>query len=176
MGNDGSVQIMEKSNEFQGQSEKMKYARLAGEYRNSGHRNNGTMAMKYMIKHPDEFNLLYKHGGKKKWQRTIYSDTIKKPSSPYRVVSETERPSQEEIEKRRIRIRRLKSLGINVNMLDGKEEEYEGDMDKLEASILIMQDREVPEELERRIQEKNAQGNSRDKNEWMYKVFCMENL
>lgn len=66
MGNDGSVQIMEKSNEFQGQSEKMKYARLAGEYRNSGHRNNGTMAMKYMIKHPDEFNLLYKHGGKKK--------------------------------------------------------------------------------------------------------------
>lgn len=50
-------------------------------------------------------------------------------------------------------------------MLDGKEEEYEGDMDKLEASILIMQDREVPEELERRIQEKNAQGNSRDKNE-----------
>lgn len=66
VGNDGSVQIMEKSNEFQGQSEKMKYARLAGEYRNSGHRNNGTMAMKYMIKHPDEFNLLYKHGGKKK--------------------------------------------------------------------------------------------------------------
>lgn len=98
-------------------------------------------------------------------ENNIYSDTIKKPSSPHRVVSETERPTQEEIEKRRIRVRRLKSLGINVNMLDGKEEEYEEDMDKLEASILIMQDKEVPEELERRIQEKNAQGKSRDKSE-----------
>lgn len=65
VGNDGSVQVMEKAVNFDGQEIKVKYGQLAEKYKNMGYKNNGTMAMKYIIKHPAEFNILYKHGGKK---------------------------------------------------------------------------------------------------------------
>lgn len=65
VGNDGSVQVMEKDVNFDGQEIKVKYGQLAEKYKNMGYKNNGTMAMKYIIKHPAEFNILYKHGGKK---------------------------------------------------------------------------------------------------------------
>ncbi len=65
VGNDGSIQIMEKNTAFNGQAEKMNYHNLALQYKNEGYTNNGTMAMKYIIKHPAEFNILYKHGGKR---------------------------------------------------------------------------------------------------------------
>jgi proteasome lid subunit RPN8/RPN11 len=65
VGNDGSVQVMEKDVDFDGQTCKIKYGELAENYKNQGYKNNGTKAMKYIIKHPSEFNILYKHGGKK---------------------------------------------------------------------------------------------------------------
>lgn len=65
VGNDGTVQIMEKNNSFDGQLEKINYGKMTEEYKNRGFINNGTMAMKYIIKHPSDFNILYKHGGKK---------------------------------------------------------------------------------------------------------------
>jgi hypothetical protein len=36
------------------------------------------------------------------------------------------------------------------------DDDYEEDLDKLEASILIMQDKEVPKELEQKILENNS--------------------
>lgn len=65
VGNDGSVQVMEKDVDFDGQLAKIAYGKIADEYKRQGFKNNGTMAMKYIIKHPKEFNILYKHGGKK---------------------------------------------------------------------------------------------------------------
>lgn len=65
VGNDGSVQVMEKKSNFNGQAEKYKYYKLALHFKNKGYINNGTMAMKYLIKKSEEFNILYKHGGKK---------------------------------------------------------------------------------------------------------------
>ena len=65
VGNDGTVQVMEKCSEFQGQQEKINYWKLANKYSNIGYQNNGTMAMKYIIKNPKQFNIIYKHGGKK---------------------------------------------------------------------------------------------------------------
>ena len=66
VGNDGSVQVMEKTSNFDGQLEKIKYGNVARKYKENGYKNNGTMAMKYLVKHPEEFDILYKHGGKKR--------------------------------------------------------------------------------------------------------------
>ena len=85
---------------------------------------------------------------------TLY---IKKPKTPARVVLPSEIPTKEEIQKRLIRLERLKRLGIEPLTLDSELTEQDGaeDLDKLQASILIMQDKEVPRELEQRILEKN---------------------
>ena len=56
---------MEKDLDFDGQEIKLKYGELAEKYKKMGYKNNATMAMKYIIKHPTEFSILYKHGGKK---------------------------------------------------------------------------------------------------------------
>lgn len=64
VGNDGSVQVMVKDINFDGQAVKTKYYRLAEKYKSQGFKNNGTMAMKYIVKHPGEFDILYRHGGK----------------------------------------------------------------------------------------------------------------
>lgn len=66
VGNDGSVQVMEKQYNFDGVSAEIKYINIADQYKSKGYINNGTMAMKYIVKNPNEFNILYKHGGKKK--------------------------------------------------------------------------------------------------------------
>ena len=87
-------------------------------------------------------------------QTRLYEDTIKKPSKPHRTLDITEIPTQEEIEKRYKRIEKLKMLGISTNILDNEEEEYmeyEEDLDKLQASILVMQDKEIPKDLEQRL-------------------------
>jgi len=65
VGNDGSVQVMGKQYNFDGDLAKLKYGNIADQYKNKGYINNGTMAMRYVIKNPNEFNILYKHGGKK---------------------------------------------------------------------------------------------------------------
>jgi hypothetical protein len=83
---------------------------------------------------------------------------IQKPVKPHRQLKKEEMPSESEIRKRYDRIEKLKKLGINTTTLDmdGKSaDEYEEDLDKLKASILVMQDKEVPIELEQRIIEKN---------------------
>lgn len=85
---------------------------------------------------------------------------IQKPAKPHRPVRSSDIPSKAEIEKRYARIEKLKRLGISNTTLDMDEdnhEDYEEDLDKLKASILIMQDREVPKDLERKIMEKNRQ-------------------
>ena len=88
--------------------------------------------------------------------KELYSDTIPKPSKPHRIVQESEIPTDEEIQKRLDRLKKLKMLGITVNTLDNKSTlEYEEDLDKLKASILIMQDKELPKALEQRILRKN---------------------
>jgi hypothetical protein len=66
VGNDGSVQVITKDENFEGQRIKIKYAEKAMEFKENGYKNNGTMAMKYIIKHPREFNLFYTNGGKQK--------------------------------------------------------------------------------------------------------------
>ena len=53
VGNDGTVQLMEKNNQFNGQETKMRYGALAKKYMDAGYINNGTMAMKYIVKNPN---------------------------------------------------------------------------------------------------------------------------
>jgi hypothetical protein len=66
VGNDGSIQVMKKDENFEGQYIKTKYGEKAKEYMEKGYKNNGTMAMKYIIKNHREYNIFYKNGGKKK--------------------------------------------------------------------------------------------------------------
>jgi hypothetical protein len=83
---------------------------------------------------------------------------IQKPVKPHRQITAEEIPSKSEIRRRYERIRQMKKLGISTATLDmerSSTDEYEEDLDKLKASILIMQDKEVPIELEQRIMEKN---------------------
>lgn len=82
------------------------------------------------------------------------NDIIEKPTKPHRYVNSSEIPTKEEIAKRYQRIERLKSLGISVNTLDKDDNtnpKYEEDTDRLRASILIMQDKELPKELEQKL-------------------------
>lgn len=89
------------------------------------------------------------------------TDIIEKPTKPHRYVDSSEIPTKEEIAKRYQRIERLKSLDISVNTLDkdNNDLEYEEDNDKLQASILVMQNKELPKDLEKKIL------NRRDKND-----------
>lgn len=66
VGNDGTLQLMEKNSMFHGQETKVKYGMLAKKYMDAGYVNNGTMAMQYIIKHPEQFHIIYKHGDKKR--------------------------------------------------------------------------------------------------------------
>lgn len=66
VGNDGTLQLMEKNSMFNGQETKVKYGLLAKKYMDAGYINNGTMAMRHIIKHPEQFHIIYKHGGKKR--------------------------------------------------------------------------------------------------------------
>lgn len=90
-------------------------------------------------------------------RKELYNDTIRKPSKPHRTIHESEIPTTEDIKKRITQLKKLKMLGISTNILDNTDNtiEYEEDLDKLNASILIMQDKELPKELEQRILRKN---------------------
>lgn len=87
----------------------------------------------------------------------LYNDTIRKPSKPHRTIHESEIPTAEDIKKRIDQLKKMKMLEIPTNTLDNTDDtiEYEEDLDKLNASILIMQDKELPKELEQRILRKN---------------------
>jgi len=95
-------------------------------------------------------------------QNKEFVHTIKKPSKPHRKVKKSDIPTEEEIKKRFEHIEKLKYLGISVNVLDNmgdKEVDYEEDVDKLQASILIMEDKKIPKELEQRILRNNQKNN-----------------
>jgi hypothetical protein len=84
---------------------------------------------------------------------------VKKPLQPHRAIKKEEIPTKDEIQKKYARIEKLNKLGISNTTLDmdrNSDDDYEEDLDKLEASILIMQDKEVPKELEQRILENNS--------------------
>jgi hypothetical protein len=84
---------------------------------------------------------------------------IRKPMKPHRILKKEEIPTEDEKQKRYARIEKLKKLGINNTTLDFDSVDndgYEEDMDKLKASILIMQDKEVPRELEEKIIRSNV--------------------
>lgn len=93
---------------------------------------------------------------------------IQKPQKPHRQVKMEEKPSELEIRKRYERIEKLKKLGIETTTLDMKrleEEEFEEDVEKLKASILIMKDKEVPKELEEKILARNKEKDKNKKSE-----------
>jgi hypothetical protein len=84
---------------------------------------------------------------------------VKKPLQLHRIIKNEEIPTKDEIQKKYARIEKLNKLGISNTTLDmdrDNDNDYEEDLDKLEASILIMQDKEVPKELEQRILENNS--------------------
>jgi hypothetical protein len=92
------------------------------------------------------------------------SSKIQKPVRPHRQLKKEDKLSDAEIGKRYERIEKLKKLGINTATLDMNEknmDEYEEDIDKLKASILIMNDKKVPPELEQRIIAKNNRKDNR---------------
>lgn len=77
---------------------------------------------------------------------------IQKPSKPHRQLLPSDFPTPEEIKKRYQRQERMDRLGIQTAVLDGDDESE--DLDELQASILIMQDKELPPELEKKLLER----------------------
>lgn len=79
---------------------------------------------------------------------SLLKDNIRKPSKPHRVAGISDMQSEEAIAKRRKQIEKLAELGIDVNTIIEKESE---DVDEIEAQIIIMQDKELPKDLEQRL-------------------------
>jgi len=93
----------------------------------------------------------------------LLKDNIKKPLKPHRVVYPHEFPTQSDILKEMEQIKKMESLGIEVDVFDGSDEaeEYEEDIDKLKASILIKQGKELPKDLEERLIQKKKRADSK---------------
>ena len=70
---------------------------------------------------------------------------------PFIAFGSSEPVTLEEIEKRKRIIERAEELGINITGVD-TEKEYENPY-KVEALIYIMDDKQIPEELIKKIQE-----------------------
>lgn len=64
VGNDGSVRVLTKQNGFNPGAALSYYAELAKKY--NIYKNNGTRAMKELLKNCDKIGLSYKVGGKKR--------------------------------------------------------------------------------------------------------------
>lgn len=84
----------------------------------------------------------------KEYKNTV--DTRTKPA-PFIAFGSTEPISKEEVEKRKRIIERAEKLGIKVTSLD-TELEYENPY-KVEALVYIMDDKPVPDELIKKIQD-----------------------
>jgi hypothetical protein len=75
------------------------------------------------------------------------------------LASSLRKGSRNTFPKRYARIEKLKKLGISNTTLDFDsvdDEGYEEDIDKLKTSISIMQDKDIPGELEEKIIRSNA--------------------
>jgi hypothetical protein len=83
----------------------------------------------------------------------------RKPLQPHRILKKEEIPTEDEKQKRYARIEKLQKFGISNATLDFDSLDNEGeeeDIDKLKASILIMQDKDIPRELEEKIIRNNV--------------------
>lgn len=81
-------------------------------------------------------------------QNSLLEDNIRKPSKSFRAIDASDIQSEEAIAKRRKQIEKLAELGIDISTIIEKESE---DIDELEAQIIIMQDKELPKDLEKRL-------------------------
>lgn len=80
-----------------------------------------------------------------------YCDGIKKPSKPH-ITDEQEIVTEEEIKNRMRADEELEGLGISTSKFD-IESGYE-DSDELQAIILVKQGKKLPEDLKKRLKEK----------------------
>lgn len=65
VGNDGSVYLLIKNYDFDAEKALLAYVRCAKEYYEEGHiRNNGTLAIKDILKHASKYGIIYKKGRK----------------------------------------------------------------------------------------------------------------
>ena len=65
VGNDGSVYLLIKNYDFDAERALLEYVRFAKEYYNKGYiRNNGTLAIKDILKHASNYGIIYKKGRK----------------------------------------------------------------------------------------------------------------
>lgn len=90
-------------------------------------------------------------------KRYKYIEYTKNGKGPFIAPGSGIPPTEDEIQLRIEREKRLNKLGMSLSieyLLSHDEEQYE-DMDKLKAYMLIMQDKEVPPELEQRIIKNN---------------------
>lgn len=86
---------------------------------------------------------------------TLLRDSIKRPSKPHKIVNVRGIPTEKDIKIRQERINKLKALGIDIATIDDSKESE--DTDKLEASLIIMQGKELPKELENRLLKKKEE-------------------
>lgn len=85
---------------------------------------------------------------------------IKKPSTPVNAPHSNIPVTQEEIEKRKERMIRAEEIGASITKFDGEETENPY---RVQALIYIMQDKEVPEDLKKKIKEFDKKYNIRRK-------------
>lgn len=92
---------------------------------------------------------------------SLFEDNVKKPSAPHKVVNPNDIPTQAEIEEKERRKKKLKSLGIDIDVIDdGIESE---DIDKLQARILIMDGKDIPKDLEEKLLKKKRKATHNQK-------------
>jgi histidinol phosphatase-like PHP family hydrolase len=78
---------------------------------------------------------------------------IQKPKKPHQTALQSNSVTPEELQQRKDKLNQLKELDIDTTIIDDSIEEE--NIDKLKASVLIMQGKEVPAELKQRILEKS---------------------
>lgn len=79
-------------------------------------------------------------------------NTIKKPVlTPFIAPGSTTAVTNKELEKRRRKIQRAEALGISLTKVHNNENEYENPY-KVEALMYILNDKDVPKDLQRKIE------------------------
>ena len=81
-------------------------------------------------------------------------NTVSKPS-PFIAPGSEKKPSTDELKKRQIKFERLEKIGEKHTIVTGQDI-TEGEMEnpyRIKAMVLINQDKDVPEELIRQIEE-----------------------
>ena len=84
---------------------------------------------------------------------------IKIPSTPVIAPYSDIPVTEEEIRKRQVRLKRLEEIGASCTKFDG-ENETENPY-RVQAMLYIMQDKEVPEDLKKKIKEFDKKYNIR---------------